>query len=140
MKAILLIAITLISSITWSQDKEASKRMKFLHKFEHALREHDQKSVLSAMDKTYYKEQLSFLKGNKVQFVNELLGGNEIGGENYINIKFNEIKSIELSEIIPLKEGGFTCIYKISDNHHTVYVSLQLIKKGRKYGFKGAVG
>lgn len=140
MKSILIIFLTLLTAFGWSQDKESSKQKKFLHKFEHAVKDHNQRRVLSAMEKSYYKEQLSFLKGNKEQFVNELFGGNEVGGETYINIRFIEITNIEISEIIPLKEGGFTCIYRIKDAQHEVYVTLQMVKTGRKYGFKGPVG
>ena len=96
---------------------------------------------MKLLDKTYRKEQLKFLGGNKEQFVNELFGGvDQLADEyTYINTKFNDIQKIEVAEVVPLKEGGFNYIFRIRDGEHDILKSLLLVVKP-KYGFVGSSG
>lgn len=121
----------------------SEKQQKHIHKFVHAVETHSVKKIIKLMNKSYKKEQLAFLNGNKEQFVSELFGGSEIDSEeeDYINIVFSEIIKIEVAEVITLKGGeGYTYIFRIRDSQHDVFSSLRLIKSGNKYGFVGAVG
>ena len=120
----------------------SEKQHEHIRAFVHAVENHSVKKVIKLMNKTYKKEQLAFLKGNKDQFVSELFGGTDFtsNSEDYINIVFSEITKIEVAEVIALKKGGYTYIFRIRDGNHDILSSLRLVKEGRKYGFIGSVG
>jgi len=113
--------------------------VKFVNTFLEVVHTHNRKKVIKMMDKKYRKEQIAFLKGNTEQFVNELFSGEDLLTGDYINIKFANILKIEVAEVIALKEGGFTYIFRIRDGEHDILSSLFLVATG-KFGFVGAVG
>lgn len=116
------------------------KQIKFANSFVDAVSNHDSKAILKHLDKNYRKEQMEFLGGRTEQFINELFGGNDMTTDDYVNMKYKDITKIEIAEVIPLKEGGYTYIFRIRDGKHDILSSLHLTQKGKKYGFVGAVG
>jgi hypothetical protein len=134
-------ALLFLWNTSQAQDIQ-KKQLKFVNKFVHAVGSDNMKQILKGLDKSYRKEQLAFLEGNKQQLIDELFGGTEIDNSDvYVNMKINEIEKIEVAEVIQLKGGeGYTYIFRIRGAGHDIYASLRLKKKGHKYGFIGAVG
>lgn len=142
MKQFMLLFLVLFigsSFVSYGQDF-SDKQIKFANSFVDAVGEHNSKAILKHLEKNYRKEQLKFLNGQTNQFINELFGGNDLTTDDYVNIKYKDITRIEIAEVIPLKEGGYTYIFRIRDGKHDVLCSLHLAKNGKKYGFVGAVG
>lgn len=113
----------------------------FLASFTDAVKSHDSKSVLKHVDKKYLKGQIKFLNGNKEQFLNELLAGqNEVGKfmtpdfEAIIDILLVDMQEIEGE--IPTYEVGF----EVDIPDYILYSTLLLVKKKKKYVLIGAVG
>src|SRR6056300_1059809 len=76
------------------------KQLKFVNKFVRAVGSDNMKQILKGLDKSYRKEQLAFLEGNKQQLIDELFGGTEIDNSDvYVNMKINEIEKIEVAEV-----------------------------------------
>jgi hypothetical protein len=113
---------------------------KFISSFTEAIQAHNEKKVIKLMDKEYRKEQIALLEGRKEQFLNELFGGQNANSEDYINIRFNDIQTIEVAQVIALKDGGYTYIFRIKDGTNDILSSLSLKKNGKKYGFVGSRG
>lgn len=125
-------------SIAQMLDDEGQR---FIHSFEMAVREHNTKDVFRHLDKKYRKEQIRFLKGNKKQFINELFSGENEAG-SYMTPEFNTIHSItlvdakELEGEIATYEVGF----EVDIPDYTLYSTLILVRKKKKYVLIGAVG
>ena len=140
-QSMLLILALFVTSTFFSFGQTfTDKQLKFANSFVDAVSNHDSKAILKHLDKGYRKEQLKFLEGRTEQFINELFGGNDMDTDDYVNMKYKDITKIEIAEVIPLKEGGFTYIFRIRDGKHDILSSLYLSQKGKKFGFIGAVG
>lgn len=134
--------LTIFSSVAFAQSQTIpNDQIEFVNEFVDAVESHNSKKVLKLLDKTYRKEQLGFLNGNKDQLVNELFGGVDQTTDEYtyVNTVFSDILKIEVAEIIPLKEGGFNYIFRIRDSEHDILKSLLLVVKP-KFGFVGSRG
>ncbi len=141
-RTILLNILMLFLVFNASAQDISEKQHEHVNKFISAVSEHNQKLVIKCMNKAHRKEQIKFLGGNKQQFVDELFGGTDIvTPEIYFNIKLNEVERIEVAEVIPLKgDAGYNYIFRVRSGKKDILSSLRLVKKGRKYGFIGAVG
>lgn len=141
MKQTMLLFFLLILTSTGSSfgQEIAEKQVKFANSFIQSVSDHNSKSILKHLEKNYKKEQLEFLGGRTEQFINELFGGVDISSDDYINIKYKNIIRIEIAEVIE-EQDGYTYVFRIRDGKHDVLSSLFLVKKGKKYGFIGAVG
>lgn len=126
--------------LTYSQTVD-DEGQSFIHSFEHAVKDHDDKSVMKLLDKKYRKQQLKFLKGNKDQFLNELFSGENEAGD-YLNPDFRTINTITLVDVkeiegdLPTYEVGF----EVDIPDYTLYSTLILVKMKNKYVLIGAVG
>lgn len=143
MQVILKSTVLLFLLLSFSSNAQeiSEKQQKYIRDFTSAVSNHNSKKVIKLLDKTYRKEQLTFLEGNKKQFINELFSGYEIDSDNYVNVAFTEILSFTVVEVIKLKGGeGYTYIFNIKYGNVDIYCSLLLKQKGNKYGFVGAVG
>ncbi len=137
MKQLVLFSLFLILSPTSEAQSEA--QIKFVNDFIAAVESHDRKAVIKMMDKGYRKEQIAFLEGNKVQFVDELFGGADQLTNAFINIKFDDIQKIEVAEVQDRSGGDFEYVFRIRDGQHDILRSLLLVT-GKKFGFVGAMG
>lgn len=136
----LAIGVLFISLFSHSQEIE-EKQIAFANKFIEAVSEHNTKKVIKMMDKEYRKEQISFLNGNKEQFVNELFSGEDMSDPSiYVNVKLDEITKIEIAEVTELKGNKYNYVFRVRTAEFDLFSSLILKKRGRKYGFVGAVG
>lgn len=142
MKQLILLILVLFAGLTFKSYGQdiSDKQITFANGFINAVVNHNSKSIVKHLEKNYRKEQLKFLEGRTEQFINELFSGNDMISDEYVNIKYQEITKIEISEIILLKEGGYTYIFRIRDGKHDVLCSLHLAKNDKKYGFIGSVG
>lgn len=138
-KIILLFCICMLSSTTSFSQNIPQEHTKVVNTLLSSVMEHNSKGILKALDKAYKKEQLAFLKGNKEQFLNELFGGEDLETGDYQNPKLNDITSIEIINVIKLKEGGYTYIFKVSTVSYSIYSTLYL-SVDKKLGFIGAIG
>ena len=136
---------TLLISICYGihaqQNMEISEKQdRFVSDFITSIEAHNRKKVIKKLDKTYRTEQIAFLNGNKEQFLNELLSGEDQLSEEttYFNMNFDQITNIHVAEIIPLKDGNYTYIFHIYDGEHEVLRGLLLITS--KLGFVGSSG
>lgn len=138
----LLIALSclFISLSGFSQDV-SEKQEAFVNKFIQTVASNNEKKTLKFLDKAYRKEQLENLKGDKVQLVDELFGGEDLDDtDSYLNIKISEVTKIEIVQVIQLKGGeGYTYIFKVHKGHQQIMASLRLKKNGKKFGFIGSV-
>lgn len=141
-RSLILILSFVVISITGFSQEISDKQIAFTNDFVAAVADHSEKKTMKHLDKTYRKEQLAFLKGNKEQLVNELFGGQDLAdSDKYLNFKISEITKIEIIEVIQLK-GTTECtyIFKVKRVDQEIYASLRLIVKGKKFGFEGARG
>jgi hypothetical protein len=138
--AIAFIFLLFVGLTTHAQMQEVSdKQVKFVNTFLDVVHSHNGKKTIKMMDKKYRKDQLAFLKGNTEQFLNELFSGEDLLSGEYVSIEFANILKIEVAEVIALKEGGFTYIFRIRDGQHDILSSLFLVATG-KLGLVGASG
>ncbi|MFT6983814.1 MAG: hypothetical protein ACJAUD_002594 [Crocinitomicaceae bacterium] len=138
---ILILSFLVISTTGFSQDI-SDKQIAFANEFVAAVADHSEKKTMKYLDKTYKKEQLEFLKGNKEQLVNELFGGQDLSDtDKYLNFKISEITKIEIVEVIQLKATTeCTYIFKLMRGEQEILSSLRLKVNGKKFGFEGARG
>lgn len=135
--------VTLIFSLfsIWGSAQEIDmKRIDFTKNFFLAIIAHDESKVLKMTDKSYRKEQLAFLDGNKTQFVNELFGGVELNTNDYVNVVFTEIDSFEIQDTFDRGENEWEYVFHIWVGDQVIVRSLMLRKTGKKYGFIGSQG
>lgn len=138
MKHIVFIALFFIlPAFSWAQDI-SDDQIKFVNQFKAAVTDHDVNKVYHLLDKDYRKSQRKFLKGDTSQLLNELFSGNN--NETYVTIPIEEILKFEVAEIVENEDGSFTYIFRVRDVEHDILSYLQLVKKGKKFGFVGAVG
>ncbi len=140
----LVIFIVLTGNTLFAQEHTEQDRMDFIIEFTEAVNDHDSKKVIKMMNKTYRKNQIRFLKGNKEQFLNELFSGYKNG--EFYNVKFDEIYECLFSELSEDQDGNTICYFILTEQEfdgeeaEEIYVDLLLIFKKRKWGFVGASG
>lgn len=115
---------------------------KYLSKFEKAVITHNYKALLKLSDADYKAEQHdAFLSGNTRQFIDELLSGYQLQTNAFINFRLSDIDAISIKEIVGVSEEEYTVHWLIISNQSgTATCSLTIAKKGKKWGYVGAVG
>ena len=138
---LIFFVVAVLSMPAFGQDI-SKQQVRFANKFIDAVSTNNSKKVIKMLDKGYKKEQLKILAGNKEQLINELFGGEDLTDHSiYVTIKLDEIKKIEIAEVIQLKGGeGYNYIFRVKSDRFEVHSSLRLKKRGCKYGFEGAYG
>lgn len=147
MKSLLLIVL-FSTGISYGQENGEAQRRQIISSFVEAVVNHKIEETISFMTPKYRDEQLKwFLKGNKVQFLDELFGGQDEISKEWLVVPFNSIIGLELVKIeIDEEELSWIVYFIVDDGKHLVHADLRLInwkgkKKGRiKYGFEGAYG
>ncbi|PLX01234.1 MAG: hypothetical protein C0594_13700 [Marinilabiliales bacterium] len=142
-KIIFLILTVFIAYSVFSQDQIPKNITKMLNKFENAVLKHNEKKALNYFDDNYKKEQLEdMLKGNTEQFLNEFFCGSTMENQSFKCMKFNQIKSMDLIQIIHQADTNeYFVIYNVSD-HKTGAVQCEWTIRisDNKPGLVGAVG
>ena len=138
---IIILSCLFISLTSFSQEVN-EKQEAFANKFIAAVASNNEKKTMKYLDKTYKKEQLAFLEGNKEQLLNELFAGQDvIDTDSYLNFKISEITKIEIVQVVQLKETEeCTYFFKIQSGDKVILSSLRLKVNGKKYGFEGGRG
>lgn len=137
MKQVVFICALLVAFGAQAQELD-QRQIQFVNQFVKAVESHHWKKVYRCLDRDYRKEQTKFLSGNKEQLVNELFGG--MDDSEFVVIPVNEVLKCEVAEVEQNSDGLYNYIFRIRDTKHDIYASLQLVKKGRRYGFVGASG
>lgn len=138
MKYLFMLFLFFISGSLLSQNSE-EERLMFVNTFIDAVKTHDQKAILKHIDKSYKKEQLKLLKGNKSQFINELFSGiNEM--EEYKTPELSDIMNVELIDMKAIDDTNYNCAFEVETGDNVLYVELVLSLNKKKLGFVGAVG
>lgn len=140
MKQLTVLLLFIVLGFSSSAQEADMKRIDFVSKFYAAVTSHKSSKVIKCFDKTYRKEQIKFLSGNKEQFVNELFAGTDANTEKYYNLKLEDIDGIEVFTISEQENGDRKYTFHISSGDLLIEQSLILRKTGNKYGFIGAVG
>ncbi|MCR9173581.1 MAG: hypothetical protein NXI10_13855 [bacterium] len=140
MKQLLFIAIFFTLPNFLLAQEISEKQKSFVNKFVKAVDANNVRKVYTFLDTKYRNEQRRFLGGDKEQLVNELFSGNEMGGNAFVVIPVTEVVRIEIAEIEENEDGSFVYIFRVRDTEHDILAPLTLQKKGRRFGFVGAVG
>lgn len=128
---------------TSSQDKKEMKSyLKTLKDV--ALNKH-YTELMALMDADYLKEQHEyFLKGNDLQFVNEIFCGNDINDNTFHCIKQQDISYFETKKIEQIEDTKYNALFIVGDNEHKVACKLIISKKVVNnqiiLGIVGAIG
>lgn len=138
MKPIAFFVFTLLISPTTFAQEISPDQIAFVRNFTKAVQDNRTRKILSFLDKDYRKTQSKFLDGAKEQLLNELFNGKSNGV--FVGIPITEILKIEVAEIQQEKDGSYAYIFRVRSANHDIVSSLQLIKKGRRFGFVGASG
>jgi len=150
--SIVLILFVLTSFASFSQTNSTGNTMgvlpidldDFLIKFEESVINQDKIGLISLMDPEYKLVQLDgFYNGNTEQFLNEFFCGNELNGDGFKCILFNEITKVERVKILK-GEAQYTIVYKIisKDDEIKADWTITVIAEDENiiYGIYGAVG
>lgn len=140
MKRITVAFIFIGLALSVSAQKIDMERINFVNKFYKAVVNHKLSKVIKCTDKSYRDEQLTFLGGNKEQFVNELFGGIDVNTKEYVNVTLEEIENIEIQDVFERGDNDWEYVFHIKSGDYLIERSLLLRKTGKKYGFVGAVG
>lgn len=140
MKQLIFISILFLLPLASRAQEISDDQINFVNDFVAACKNHDYKKVYKHLDKSYRKEQRKFLKGNKTQLMDELFGGTGIDDDEFVVIPISEIIKIEVAEVMENEDGSFEYIFRVRDAKHDILAYLQLEKKGKRFGFVGAVG
>jgi|GEM_PF-5014261 len=119
----------------------------FSESFSNAVLMHNEDEILKHIDVDYKKGQLGkLLKGNKEQFINEMLSGFGDQSEEYMNIDYKTITEMTVTSIG--NEESSTDNWKVNFQlkipKNTINISILLIAKKSarksKLGFIGGIG
>lgn len=143
----LLSLLFLLTITPLSQAQPEKERLAFIGSFTEAVAAHDGDKVIAHLTESYVNTQLKeFLHNNKDQFLDELFTGMIADSEEWINLDFYAIDSIEFVELTETGNSSWEVIFKIKSGSVVFLSDLTLFafkkkKKGKyKYGFEGAVG
>jgi hypothetical protein len=137
MKQLVFVSLLFIFFGSYAQELD-QRQIRFVNDFVQAVELHQWKNVYRLLDRDYRKAQTKFLSGNKEQLVNELFSGSN--GSEFVVIPVSEVLKFEVAEVEQNSDGSFTYIFRVRDAVHDIYSALQLVKRGRRYGFVGASG
>lgn len=141
MKTLFIIFICLISSSSIAQPVDPlDNRAIYVKAFVESVQLHQNNKTLKLMQRTYRKDQIRFLDGNKEQFLDELFAGEDMLGAGFVSFNYDEITSFEVAEVIPLDNGDFNYIFRVKDGKHDALCNLVLEFDGKNYRFVGASG
>lgn len=146
--SLIVIMITACSSVKYlpetnKQDKKALKQ--FLKELPDVAINQHYTVLMEYMDSDYIKEQHDgFLKGDDLQFVNEIFCGDDINDNSFHCINQNEITSFEIKLVEQIEDTKYKILIYVGDAVNTVASKLLISKKivnGQpKFGLVGAVG
>jgi hypothetical protein len=143
---VLLVFFFFVTSLQ-SQAQPETERLSFINSFIGAVTAHDGDKVIAHLTENYVNTQLKeFLHNNKDQFLDELFGGMIEGTEEWINLDFHAIESIEFIELKETGESSWEVTFRIKSgsvyalSDLTLYAFKKKKKAKFKYGFEGAVG
>lgn len=138
MTKLILLLIFLGGLFTAEAQELPKKAIKTIESFKDATLNHSLNGVMKTLDKSYRKEQLTFLENRKEQLINELYSGTDLN-EQYHNCRLADVLHIELIEWF--EEGdNYTIIFNVRCHEQNFIASYLLMKKGSKFGIVGAVG
>jgi hypothetical protein len=127
--------------------KRADKRAlnQFLKELPEVAKNQHYTVLMDYIDEDYIKTQHDdFLKGDDLQFVNELFCGNSIKDNSFHCINQNEITQFDIIEVNQLNSTSYQIKIHVGDGMHTILSQLKIVKKIKndkpKYGLVGAVG
>lgn len=140
MKHLTVLFLFIVLGFSSSAQEIDMERIDFVKKFYVAVTSHKRSKVIKCLDKTYRKEQIKLLKGNKEQFINEFFAGTDVHTEKYYVVKLVDIENIEVQEVFDQGNGEWQYIFHVKSGELLLKQSLILRKIGKKYGFIGAVG
>jgi hypothetical protein len=147
MKSLVIFFFISISVSALSQLRTIEDAQNFSVSFKEAVVRHNEDEILKHIDADYKKGQLGkLLKGNKDQFINELLSGFSNDSEEYINIDYKTITEMTVTSIGNEESStdNWNVNYQITTPENTINVSILLIAKKRarktKLGFIGGIG
>jgi hypothetical protein len=147
MKSLVIFFFISISVSALSQLLTIEDAQNFSVSFKEAVVRHNEDEILKHIDADYKKGQLGkLLKGNKDQFINELLSGFSNDSEEYINIDYKTITEMTVTSIGNEESStdNWNVNYQITTPENTINVSILLIAKKRarktKLGFVGGIG
>lgn len=140
MKHLIFIGILFLLPAFANAQELSQDQIDFVNGFVTAVSEHNYKKVYKHLDKSYRKEQKRFLGGNKEQLIDELFSGNGIVSEEFAVISVSEVLKIEVAEVMPNDDGSYEYVFRVRDANHDIMAYLHLNKKGKRFGFVGAVG
>lgn len=145
MRILSLLFLLFICKLSHAQPEK--ERLEFISSFTEAVAAHDGDKVISHLTESYVNGQLKeFLQNNKDQFFDELFGGMIEGTEEWINLDFHAIDSVEFMELKEIGNSAWEVTFRIKSGPTVAVSDLTLLafkkkKKGKyKYGFEGAVG
>ena len=146
--SLLVIAITSCSPVkyladTSNTDKKALKI--FLKELPDVAKHKHYTVLMEYMDTDYLKEQHDMnLKGDDLQFVNEIFCGNDINDNTFHCINQNEITNFEIVLIEQIVETKYKILIHVGDAINTVackmLISRKMVNGKPKFGLVGAIG
>jgi hypothetical protein len=142
MKITLIIISFMISlGVIQAQSHDATAMQKFCEDFALCIEKGNPNKCVKFFDKTYRKEQLKFLNGNKKQFVEEFLAGFNHDG-SMITPSIEDIHSFKLEKIHCSSASYCDAIYTLSLKSGLSYSvsATVVILRAKKFGFRGAMG
>ncbi len=138
-----LLVVGCINSVVYEGDSANNKKniVKFSKHIETYIERHVVSHFLEHVEPIYKKDQLSTaLNGDTTQFVNEFFCGQDTS-MTFKCVNFNEIKSIDLIEIIPEKNQTYRLKYKIvNEGNNKIISEVFLFTDTRLYQLYSAVG
>jgi len=128
---------------TSSTDKKAMKT--FLKEIKEVTLNKHYTVLMNYMDADYLKEQHEgFLKGDDLQFINEIFCGKDITDDSFHCIKQENVIHFETKEITQVEDLVYKALFIVGDDKNKVACHLLISKKivdGKtKFGIVGAVG
>ncbi len=101
--------------------------------------------LMEYMDAGYLKDQHEgFLKGDDIQFVNEIFCGNDINDNSFHCINQNEITSFEIKTVEQIEDTKYKALFIVGDAVNKVscemLISKTMVDGKPVFGLIGAVG
>ncbi|MFK8044252.1 MAG: hypothetical protein AB8B72_02065 [Crocinitomicaceae bacterium] len=147
-KLLTLLSIPLIisscgHSVVYEGDTAANKKniIKFSKHIETYIEQHVVDHFLSHVEPTYKTDQLGIaLKNDTTQFINEFFCGKDLNAK-FTCVDFDKIKSIDLIEIMPMKNDSYVLRYLIiNDKDEELISEVYLFTDQKVYQLYSAVG
>ncbi|MEY3237824.1 MAG: hypothetical protein RI883_1925 [Bacteroidota bacterium] len=148
MKPLVIFFFISLNTFSFGQLRTIEDARIFSVTFKDAVISHNEDEIIKHIDTYYKKQQLGkLLKGNKDQFINELLSGFSNDSEEYITIDYKTITGMTISSIENEESNdNWDVNFQITTPENTINISLFLISKRKgksmktKLGFVGGFG